>query len=70
MPKELGGPAFPVDREFKGMTLRDYFAAHALGGMQARDTYDAGQQTPQQRAALAYLDADAMLAARDTPQKE
>ncbi len=48
-----------------GMTLRDYFAAMALQGMNARDTYDAGQASPYQRAKLAYLEADAMMKARE-----
>lgn len=47
------------------MTLRDYFAAMALQGMNARDTYDAGQASPYQRAKLAYIEADAMMKARD-----
>ncbi len=70
-----GGQAFPGMRRVKtdggsfdvpanGMTLRDYFAAQAMVGMQARDTYDDGQATPAQRARLAYIEADAMLAAR------
>ena len=67
-------PAFPrpkfmeqavrYDQE-DGMTLRDYFAAMALQGMNARDTYDAGQASPYQRAKLAYLEADAMMKARE-----
>jgi hypothetical protein len=47
-----------------GMTLRDYFAAKAMQGMNSRDQYDPGQATPQQRAKLAYIDADAMMEAR------
>ncbi len=47
-----------------GMTLRDYFAAKALQGMHARDMFDSGQASPEQRAKLAYIDADAMLKAR------
>ena len=47
------------------LTLRDYFAAKAMQGMHARDTFDAGQATPEQRARLAYIDADAMLKARE-----
>lgn len=47
-----------------GMSLRDYFAGQALAGIHARDTYDPEQATPEQRARLAYLDADAMLLAR------
>ena len=48
----------------KGMTLRDYFAAKVMQGFAARDSHDAGLATPQQRAKLAYIDADAMLKAR------
>lgn len=64
-----GGPAFPrmgneVTDKQDGMSLRDYFAGQALEGMHARDTYDAGQSMPHQRARLAYTDADAMLAER------
>lgn len=73
--KDDGGPAFPVDEDFRddgitrtrrrgGMSLRDYFAAKALIGMHARDTFDVGLATPQQRASIAYRDADAMLAER------
>ena len=49
----------------QGMTLRDYFAAQALQGMNARDSYDSGQARPEQRAKLAYIEADAMLKARE-----
>lgn len=76
-----GGPAFPIvyrdeskpgviSQEIHvGMQLRDYFAAAALEGMHARDTFDLGLATPEQRASLAYIDADAMLKARalETP---
>lgn len=70
MSKETGGPAFPLhpsaDSRYNesGMTLRDYFAAKVLQGMAARDAFDSGQATPDQRARLAYIDADAMLKAR------
>lgn len=47
-----------------GMTLRDYFAAKAMQGFAARDVFDPGLATPEQRAKLAYIDADAMLKAR------
>jgi hypothetical protein len=55
------GPAFPraVD-----MSLRDYFAAKALQGMHARDSYDKGLASPEQRARICYIDADAMLKER------
>lgn len=47
----------------KDMTLRDYFAAKVLQGFAARDVFDAGLATPEQRAKLAYIDADAMIKA-------
>lgn len=74
-----GGPAFPRPdvvwenqatgwqdgtQGHPGMSLRDWFAGQALAGMHARDIFDEGQATPTQRATLAYIDADAMLAAR------
>ncbi len=76
--KDNGGPAFPgkictghtADDEVpmykhpSGMSLRDWFAGMALQGMHARDTYDHGQATPEQRASLAYIDADAMIKKR------
>lgn len=64
-----GGPAFPfvlgesqyVHYEF-GMTLRDYFAAHALGISDAtlRPAYSFDE-----KAEHAYMMADAMLKARE-----
>ena len=67
--KNTGGAAFPlpIGSELRGpgMTLRDYFAAQVLQGMHARDRYDPELATPQQRALLAYIDADAMLKARE-----
>ena len=63
-----GGPAFPsVGEGFgnplysaEGMTLRDYFAGQALAGLLARP------QIPGLPAAeQAYLQADAMLTARE-----
>ena len=77
MSKDTGGPAFPmsgfdtrhgqsVQAVYQhGMTLRDYFAAKAMQGFAARDVFDAGLATPEQRAKLAYIDADAMLKARE-----
>jgi hypothetical protein len=65
MSNETGGPAFPLhpeirptlDKEWCGMTLRDYFAAKAL---------PTTMQTwkPDEAARLAYEQADAMLEAR------
>ena len=60
-----GGPAFPhldSDEKFKGMTLRDYFAAKAMqgfcAGAQSGDDID---EIP----SLSYMLADEMLKARD-----
>ncbi len=50
--------------------LRDHFAGQALAGMAARDSYDEGQATPEMRATLAYIEADAMLTARERQQKQ
>lgn len=62
-------PAFPTAmNQTEGMTLRDYFAAKVIQGMAARDMFDPSQVTPEQRAKLAYLEADAMLRARDEQQ--
>lgn len=55
--------------KISGPSLRDQFAMAALTGIMARDAYDPGQATPKQRAALAYLEADAMLAARQKERK-
>ncbi len=48
------------------IALRDQFAGMAMQGMMTRDSFDAGQATPAQRASLAYIEADAMLAARQS----
>lgn len=67
-----GGPAFPayetndvgeLEREFKGMTLRDWFAGQALAGMNANQSWD--ENGWKDRALQAYAAADAMLAERD-----
>ena len=72
-----GGPAFPVNvpegypysghQPCDGMTLRDYFAAMA---MQAAATNPVGANgfSFSERAAWAYQQADAMLAARGGAQ--
>lgn len=67
-----GGPAFPLKEPLGcdaiGMTLRDYFAAQALGVMCSSNVNATGTfATPEGRAAVAsvcYLMADAMLTAR------
>lgn len=73
MDKNDGGPAFPrslasIHGDYKsmsqasshGMTLRDYFAAAALGGWFGQDS--AGN--PEIVAATCYEFADAMIAVR------
>ena len=57
-------PTTGVTTSSEGMDLRDYFAGLVLQGFAARDTHDAGLVTPEQRAKLAYIDADAMMEAR------
>lgn len=74
--KDDGGPAFPVGvrvvhqdskgghvvhEAAPGMTLRDYFAAKALQGMMAPETFDSRFSD---FAAVAYDFADAMLKER------
>ena len=60
--------AFPSPRDpktgsdDKGMSLKDYFAAHALQGMIAEPSLKA---TPEEFAQKAYQLAEAMLKARD-----
>ena len=63
--RNTGGPAFPDGaitewgKTFRGMTLRDYFAAKAMQAILSEaDTFWAGA------APLAYEYADAMLKAR------
>ncbi len=77
MNTETGGPAFPVSDEQSdngisatpGMTLRDYFAAHALAGVVVRRWEDDNGKVPSNVmelwAAAAYGVADAMLKARE-----
>lgn len=69
-----GGPAFPVLhsvdgnwvkeplQEFRGMTLRDYFAAKAMQGMAADPNF--GTTGPEVIAKFAYAWADYMLQER------
>ena len=63
MNKETGGPAFPqpdnIVLTYKGMTLRDYFAAKAMQTLAAYEEYP-----PERAAYRAYDYADAMLRAR------
>lgn len=72
--KDDGGPAFPLpgergDRmagrvEVDGMTMRDYFAAHALQGLLASRIAAERGHNHADVAEIAYANADAMLEAR------
>ena len=80
MSKNDGGSAFPSDDlvwndgygevqtiKVGGMTLRDYFAAHAVGDTMMlchRDTPGDGEPYPEMFARRAYEIADAMLKER------
>jgi hypothetical protein len=67
-----GGPAFPHEYKYgdgtaqraDGMTLRDYFAAHAMGAAFVEADYPYARQY-EETARHAYTMADAMLAARE-----
>lgn len=75
MNTNTGGPAFPVVGHFygdklvgqlrHGMTLRDYFAAHAMQSMFARNKQRELVVPLGECAKVAYEWADAMLQARD-----
>lgn len=74
-----GGPAFPVTETiYEGMSLRDYFAANAdipweavFNALEQKFPHKAGKLTNSEiveyRACLKYLEADAMLKARNEP---
>ena len=67
--KDDGGPAFPVlygqTNGADGMTLRDWFAGHALAGeCAAQETAICGTSAARELAVRCYAMADAMLAAR------
>jgi hypothetical protein len=60
-----GGPAFPQPDELeKGMTLRDYFAAAAIGAAMSQFTMTYPKDFSD-ASALAYQQADALLAERE-----
>ena len=81
MNKNDGGPAFPADylvmknkdpdlcfRREGGMTLRDYFAAHALAHIDAvavAKISEPKSEIPINLARMAYGIADAMIAERE-----
>lgn len=62
-PSAFPQPEASGDRNFRGMTLRDYFAAAALTGMWADSSAGAGPYY--EIAKHAYAQADAMLKARE-----
>ena len=70
---KTGGPAFPChpeiiphkERDFAGMTLRDYFAAKAMQGMAGSHAYCERGWDQADLAGQAYEIADAMLKARE-----
>ncbi|HFH3169818.1 hypothetical protein [Pseudomonas aeruginosa] len=75
MNNDYGGPAFPSphfeDDELQGMTLRDYFAAQIVCGLQQvlwseprLSKFHSGSDVISHMAAVAYETADAMLKAR------
>ena len=65
----MNEPAFPNEgfngwgEPFKGMTLRDYFAAKAMQGFAAMSDVD-GFSSVEEMAKMSYKWADAMLKAR------
>lgn len=61
-----GGPAFPTSNaQAEGMTLRDYFAAKAMGALVGTEMFTEGQLMDHEVAGHAYAMADAMLKARE-----
>ena len=73
---ETGGPAFPChadiipskDRDYAGMTLRDYFAAKAMMGFLVCDVKYASDADMIARDS--YVMADAMLKAREVKHEQ
>jgi hypothetical protein len=65
----MNEPAFPNEgfngwgEPFKGMTLRDYFAAKAMQGFAAMDDVD-GFSSVEEMAKMSYKWADAMMKVR------
>ncbi len=57
-----GGAAFPMPGFEEGMSMRDYFAAQAIGGILANQYQD--QYTDEEQAERAYSIADAMIERR------
>jgi len=66
MNKPTGGPAFPTTgTAYKGMTLRDYFAAKAMQELMTYKDRPAYLRPVDEVATDAYEMADAMLKARE-----
>lgn len=64
-----GGPAFPTPAHNlinDSMTLRDYFAAKAMQGCWANSGPDTSEGGAAVTAKWAYIQADAMLKARES----
>lgn len=68
-----GGPAFPqgqavgdISKLEGGMSLRDYFAAKAMQGIFSASADMEDYPNRERVAAMAYAQADAMLAARES----
>lgn len=77
MSEANGGPAFPTENaaqtgattwRYEGMSLRDYFAAQIIAGsVEVILSSYSQHESAEKRAKTAYLMADAMLEARETP---
>jgi hypothetical protein len=68
LPTNNGGPAFPnlgynADKNYNGMSLRDYFAGQAVAGLLAQPAEP--EYGLRYFARSAYLMADEMLKARE-----
>lgn len=59
---ECGLNAFP-DQDYRGMTLRDYFAAKAMTGLLTAEIV--GEYSNEHVAEISYRIADAMLKVRE-----
>lgn len=67
--KSDGDPAFPAmaftEKQYRGMSIRDYFAAAAMQGIIACFKDHEGADTVETRVEKAYEYADAMLEERN-----
>ena len=67
-----GGPAFPLKEpltdDCPGMSLRDYFAAKAMAAMLGSERVQSGLGSFKSISEVAYVQADAMIAARESAQ--